>query len=163
MPKVFTWLHRGFARPSVTPFLRDGVHFSCNFLLVTMYEWCDDLFRSAMLILPTLLLGLLHCNSFMYIYVRSTLPFRHAACHSLSFDENNIAFFKFCFVVCLPPAVLTALLLLLPLVLNETIDNKPEHLDAVHGLLRVSLVKRPQVPSHNHRSSCRVIAYTNSS
>ena len=26
MPKVFTWLHRGFARPSVTPFVRDGVH-----------------------------------------------------------------------------------------------------------------------------------------
>ena len=26
MPKVFTWLHCGFARPSVTPFLRDGVH-----------------------------------------------------------------------------------------------------------------------------------------
>ena len=28
MPNVFTWLHRGFARPSVTPFLRDGVHFN---------------------------------------------------------------------------------------------------------------------------------------
>ena len=26
MPKVFTWLHRGFAWPSVTPFVRDGVH-----------------------------------------------------------------------------------------------------------------------------------------
>ena len=28
MPKVFTWLHRGFARPPVTSFLRDGVHFN---------------------------------------------------------------------------------------------------------------------------------------
>ena len=25
MPNVFTWLHRGFARPSVTPFLRDDL------------------------------------------------------------------------------------------------------------------------------------------
>ena len=57
---------------------------------------------------------------------------------TLSFDEYNIAFFKFCFLVCLPPAVLTALLLLLPLVLSETIDNKTEHLDAVHGLLGLS-------------------------
>ena len=100
-----------------------------------MYEWCGDLFRSAMLILPTLLLGLLHCTSFMNIYVRSTLMFRHAACHSLTFDEYNIAFFKFCFLVCLPPAVPTALLFLLPLVLNETIDNKPKPLDVVPGLL----------------------------
>ena len=28
MPNVFTWFHRGFARPSVIPFLRDGVHFN---------------------------------------------------------------------------------------------------------------------------------------
>jgi lysophospholipase L1-like esterase len=28
MPNVFTWLHQRFARPSVTPFLRDGVHFN---------------------------------------------------------------------------------------------------------------------------------------
>ena len=82
-----------------------------------------DLFRSAMLILPTLLLGLLHCNSFMNIYIRSTLIFPHAACHSVTFDEYNIAFFKFCFLICLPPAVPTALLLLLPLVHNKTIED----------------------------------------
>jgi hypothetical protein len=28
MPNVFTWLHQGFARPSATPFLRDGLHFN---------------------------------------------------------------------------------------------------------------------------------------
>ena len=72
--------------------------------------------------------------------------FQHAACHSLAFDEYNVAFYKFPFLACLPPAVPTALLFLLPLVLNETIDNKHEHLDAVHGLLGVSLVKLPQVP-----------------
>jgi hypothetical protein len=28
IPKVLSWLHRGFTQPSVTPFLRDGVHFN---------------------------------------------------------------------------------------------------------------------------------------
>jgi lysophospholipase L1-like esterase len=28
MPNIFTWLHHGFAQPSVTLFLRDGVHFN---------------------------------------------------------------------------------------------------------------------------------------
>ena len=64
----------GFLRfqPPFVVFL-NLLHFSSNFLLVKMYEWCGDLFRSAMLILPTLLLGLPHCHSFMNISVRSTL------------------------------------------------------------------------------------------